>query len=154
MAAAPITPPRLASWGQVDVEAEDATSITRYGRRTLGLDLPLLSNPVEAERLARQLVVEGKDPQGRAETITLRGETGAEVQAAMLALTMGDRLTLSDSRTGHEADYHIVGERHTLARGGLDHETTWVLRPAALQSDWRLGVSGAGELGQTTTLTY
>lgn len=154
LAGAQLRGTRLTSWGQVDVEAADAASISLYGRRTLGLDLPLLSDPDEADRLARHLVLEGKDPRGRAETVTLHASSGAEVLTAMLARTIGDRLTLSDARTGHQADYHIVGERHTLARGGLDHETTWVLRPAALQTDWRLGVSGAGELGQATRLTY
>ncbi len=144
---------RLADWGPLDAEYEDQTSITHYGRRTLGLDLPLLSDAEEAARLARHLVVEGRDPRGRVEAVTLRN-TSDDALAALLGLTLGDRITLTDARSGHQRDYHIIGERHALRRGGAEHETAWTLAPASPVAYWRLGVSGAGELGAATRLAY
>lgn len=144
---------QIGDFGLTDAEHEDATSVTLYGRRTLGLNLPLLSDPEDAARLARYLVLLHKDPQGRVETVTLRN-TNADLLGALLGLTLGDRITLRDARSGHQRDYHLVGERHMLTRGGVDHEVIWTLAPASPITFWRLGVVGAGELGQATRPTY
>lgn len=142
---------RLADRGALDVEAEDGLSVADYGRRILGLDLPLLTDPEEADRLARFVVLLGSIPRGQIERITVGG---AERLADVLSLTVGSRIALSDARSGHARDYHIVGEQHHLERGGAVHEVTWVLRPASPIAFWRLGVAGAGELGAATRIAY
>ena len=145
---------RVVDRGPADVTYADSASITRYGRRTLGLNLPLIADPVEAGRLARHLVVEGKNPRGSVRTVTLRGEANADIRAAVLAQAIGSRIRLTDSRAGHSGEYHIVGERHMLRHGGTAHQVTWTLRAVSPVAYWRLGVAGAGELGQQTTLAY
>jgi hypothetical protein len=142
---------RLADRGALDVEAEDGLSVADYGRRTLGLNLPLLADPEEADRLARYMVLLGRAPRGQVARITVGG---TDRLADILGLTVGSRIALTDARSGHARDYHIVGEQHRLERGGAVHEVTWVLRPASPIAFWRLGVAGAGELGTTTRIGY
>ncbi len=145
---------RLIDRGPTAVEHADALSVTRYGRRTIGLDLPLLSSPAEAARLARHLVVERRDPRGRVREVTLELAASSALLPAALALTIGDCIRLADPETGHDGVYFIVGERHTLARGGAKHTIAWTVRAAPPLLYWQLGVPGAGEVGAATTLGY
>ncbi len=144
----------LSDSGAIDATFEDRTSILYYGRRAQGLDLPLLADPAAAWRLARHIVSERKDPRGRIRSITLNGETNATMLEAILHQTIGYSVQLVDDLTAHDGRYHIVGERHTLQRGGTSHSATWILRPAAPFTHWLLGISGRSELGQTTRAAY
>lgn len=66
---------------------------------------------------------------------------------------IGDRVTITDSWLGHNADYIIVGERHAVTFGqDNQHITTWILKPASRLTVWVLGVTGYTELGETTRL--
>ncbi|MFC1961380.1 hypothetical protein ACFLYO_11810 [Chloroflexota bacterium] len=144
---------KLTDWGPVDAIQENALSITYYGRRIFGEDVLLLDDPAQAERLARHLVVENKDPRSRATTVTLAGINTANLNN-ILSLTIGDAVQLTQDRTAHDTRYHIVGERHTVTRGGNEHTVTWTVRIASPVNYWLLGVIGAGELGQKTTPGY
>ncbi len=140
--------------GRITAAAEDGASILRYGRRVRRLDLPLIGNPDAAASLARHLVNEGSAPRGLAAAVTVRGETSPTLLDAVLRLTIGDAIRLADPSTGHDSVYHLVGERHALTVGGACHTVTWTLRPASPLVYWRLGMPGAGEVGQTTRVIY
>ncbi len=140
--------------GRVTAAAEDAAGVLLYGRRVRRLDLPLIGDPGAAASIARHLVNEGSAPRGLAAAVTVRGEANPALLDAVLRLTIGDAIRLADPHTGHDDLYHIVGERHALAAGGTRHAVTWTLRPVSPLVYWRLGVPGAGELGQTTRVIY
>ncbi len=140
--------------GPLTLTHTDAESRTRYGRRAQRLDLPLLADAADAARLARWLVCEGRTPRGVVREVTLHSASDREAPGLIVGRTVGDRVRIEDAASRHRADYHIVGERHRLQRGGLDHTVTWTLRPATLAVYWRLGTPGAGELGAVTRLTY
>ena len=136
--------------GPLDVTVSAGPSIVRYGRRVLRQDLPLLADPAEAARLARFLVNERGTPYGVVREVTLHGQLGPRILPLVIGLTLGDRLRLTDAASGHDGTYFLVGERHSLRRGGLEHSVTWVLRPAPRIAYWALGIPGAGELGEVT----
>ncbi|NPV67601.1 MAG: hypothetical protein HPY64_10690 [Anaerolineae bacterium] len=140
--------------GRITAAAEDGASILRYGRRVRRLDLPLLGQPDAAASLARHLVNEGSAPRGLVATVTVHGETNAALLDAILGLTIGDAIRLADPGNGHDGLYHIVGECHTLSGGGAHHAVTWTLRPVSPLVYWRLGMPGAGELGEATRVIY
>ncbi len=140
--------------GRVIAAAEDTGSILRYGRRVRRLDLPLIGDPDAAASLARHLVNEGGAPRALAAAVTVRGETNPALRDAVLRLTIGDAIRLVDPELSHDGLYHIVGERHALTGGGTRHAVTWTLRPLSPLVYWRLGVPGAGELGQATRVIY
>lgn len=68
-----------------------------------------------------------------------------------LSLTIGNRITITDSWQGHNADYIVVGTSHEVAIGGEHtHKTALILKPQARTIFWVLGTAGYSELGQTT----
>ncbi len=144
----------LVDRGPLGVGYTDKTSVTRYGRRAFALDLPLLADPAEAASLARFLVNERGAPRGVVREVRLHGQLGPRVLPLVIGHTLGDRVRIVDSASGHAGAYFLVGERHTLRRGGLEHAVTWVLRPAVQIAYWALGVPGQGELGEVTRLVY
>ncbi|MCA9906986.1 MAG: hypothetical protein KC547_24200, partial [Anaerolineae bacterium] len=43
---------------------------------------------------------------------------------------IGDRVTLTDSASGHDRDYLITGESHQVDARARQHRLTWTLKPA------------------------
>jgi hypothetical protein len=132
----------------ITVEAEDPAARTAYGARDVDLNLPLLTSLSEAAHIADYELARRRGPRLLARTLTLRGR-GTREQA--LARTLFDRITVTDTGTGHSADYFIVAEAHTVRGGGAVHETTWTLEPTNPGAFW---VVGDGALGEDTRLAY
>jgi len=44
-------------------------------------------------------------------------------------LKIGRSLAISESQTGHNRKYSIIGEAHKLLHGATRFETTWYLEP-------------------------
>jgi len=56
-------------------------------------------------------------------------ENDTATKAQVLARTIGDVITVSDSIVGHERDYMIVGEIHNAIPNDGKHTVTYVVRP-------------------------
>lgn len=106
---------------------DDATSRTLYGPGTLSLTLPLLSSLDEAANLARYELARHRQPRGRLHSLTLSARTQPQ---AVLSRTLFDRIRVTESQTGHSADYVIIAEAHEVTAGGRDHRVIWTLEPA------------------------
>jgi hypothetical protein len=130
------------------IEQTDLASQTFYGIQTLLLDLPALNTIEEADQLARYELARRKDPRGMIRSIML--ESPAHLPQ-ILARTLFERITITDSQLDHSADYFIVAEEHTVDQGGARHRVTWTLEPAAANRFW---VIGADTINQTTVLAY
>ncbi|MFN8372570.1 MAG: hypothetical protein U0694_06800 [Anaerolineae bacterium] len=91
-------------------------------------DLPALSSADEAEQVVNFELARRTSPRGTLRRIHLSAIKHA---AAILARTLFDRITVSDTQTGHSADYFIIAEEHTVDLGGTRHRTTWLLEPAS-----------------------
>lgn len=80
----------------------------------------------------------------------------ANKDSARLELTtavIGGPVNITDSWTGHDADYFVVGVRHSVVMGGEHtHSVTLILKPRSPENFWVLGTAGYSELGSTTRL--
>lgn len=132
----------------ITLEQIDWTSVTFYGSRALTFEPPFLTSVEEANDLAGFELARRKDPRGVVRTMKL---TGADVLPEMLARTLFDRITISETQTAHSADYFIIAEEHTVDLGGTRHRAEWLLESAAASAFWIIGVS---ELDQSTILAY
>jgi hypothetical protein len=117
------------------IEAQDADSFVTFGIRQKVYDLRLASDN-DADTIAQHELNKYKDGASRFETVSFYANQSEETMTQALIRTIGDQITVSDSYSGHNKDYIIVGERHQLT-GGASHanirhvplNTTWVLLP-------------------------
>jgi hypothetical protein len=145
---------KLTDFGQMEVSHQDDASAAAYGLRSEVVNARLLEDPVVAENLARWLVVSRGDARGEARRVTFKPRRSDGLMTAALSRVIGDRVTAQETHTGLSADFFIVGERHRLRGGGMDHTVIWTLEPASAQLFWILDKVGYSEIGQTTILGY
>lgn len=144
---------RINTFYPVTVEAYDEDSIATYGRRALILDLPALEDPDTAQDIAGYELFRLKNDIGRMESITLFDQVTDESHR-QIGMAMGDLIRVIDTATGHDENYHIVGERHKLKVEGKVLESEYMLEPASATTYWSLGIAGLSELGVTTVLGF
>jgi hypothetical protein len=130
------------------IEQTDWTSVTFYGLRALNFDLSSLTSNEEAEQLARYELVRRAMPHGTLRRIHLNTIKHA---APILERSILERITVEDAQTGHDADYFIVTEEHTVDLGGLRHRATWLLEPAQAS---KFGKLNSSELDEGYALAY
>lgn len=131
----------------LSLEQADLTSATFYGGGTLLLDLPLLDSIDAGEQTARFELARRRQPQGIARSVRFSRFRAP----AALDVTIGDRIRLADSQTGHDQTYIVTGEAHALAQGGAQHSITLILEAADPQVFWCLDASA---LGMESALAY
>ena len=109
----------------------DKKALTRYGPRDVPgtpLSTPYVASDQQALELARRLVSLAKDPRAPIWTLTLTRDTDPTLYQLMLSLDVGARITVNDPASSTGGDFTIEGLKHAVSDGGLNHETTWVLR--------------------------
>lgn len=132
----------------ITLEQNDWSSLTFYGPHTFTLEPPFLTSIEEANDLAGFELARRKNPRGLVQSMQLNGPTHLP---EILARTLFDRVTISETQTGHSADYFIIAEEHTVDLGGTRHRADWLLESAAASTFWIVGLS---TLDQTTILAY
>ena len=153
---------KIVDSGQMEAKSASAQSIMDYGRRALRLNLPSVDTLDEAAAIAGHEQRKRSQPRGLVQTVTLasHGKQGGAQHDEQLARTLGDLITVKETQTGHEGQYHVIGEAHELSAGATLWKTTWYLEPAeaiyATPSGypWKLGVSGRSNLSSSAALTY
>jgi len=131
----------------ITLEQVDWTSVSRYGLHELALNVPALGSLEDADQMARFELVRRKDPRGLVRRIQV---SNTNLLTQVLARTVFDRITITETQTDHSADYFIIAEEHSVDLGGAQHQVSWLLESAA--SDfWIVGVS---YLDQNTLLAY
>lgn len=136
------------------VEAIDGDSLFRHDKREQSYNIPLISSFDDVQNYALSLVNLFSQPLTRFESISfVANKTHTRLLRA--ANNYLNQMIHINTTNGHNADYHIVGERHDITAGGEDtHVTTWILKPDDRIDYWCLGEAGRSELGQTTTLAF
>lgn len=132
----------------VTVEQASLYAQAFYGSSTVSLDLPALDSIEQADQIARFELARREKPRGVARALTL--DAHLHPQAA-LALTLFDRITLTETQTAHSAAYFIVAEAHRVDHGGARHHVTWTLESASANTFWLLGQH---RLDMETVLAY
>jgi hypothetical protein len=143
------------------MEAEDETSILRYGRRTRSVDMPYQSDALVGYSAAQYLLSLYADAISSAETVTFLPTTRELIEQAFIR-DISDRIGILESVTGLTDDvegttatrgWFINGVRGEILSGRY-LRMTYVLTPADRNTYWNLGVIGSSELSLTTRLGY
>jgi hypothetical protein len=138
----------------IEQEYLDGASAGKYGPRDVPsspLTAQWLPDEAAAAILAERLVLISQTSPVWGLTLQkadLSVPANQAVYVNMLSLDIGDRITLDDPSSGTMGDYSIEGITHTIQGGGLDHETTWVLRMRPVD----VFTIGQSVLGGTDTL--
>jgi hypothetical protein len=130
------------------LEAIDWASANQYGLNTLAFDLPVVGSAEDAANAARFEIARRRTARASVQSIQV---SGSNLLAQVLARTLFDRITVTESQTGHSADYFIVAEIHEVDEGGLRHRATWLLESAAANTFWIIGSSA---VAYTTLVAY
>lgn len=93
-------------------------------------NLPALSDADFAQAYANYKVSTFGQPQQVIERLVIPvKQDDLDTQSKILSKTIGDVMTVTDSYTGHNRDYMIVGESHSVMPSKELHTVTYVLRP-------------------------
>ncbi len=123
---------KITTYSNIEAKAMHQTSMSYYGRRTMRMNLPGVSSLANAQYIADFELLRRKQPRGEvsAMTLVIHGKNGGSYHAQQLNLTIGSSISISESQTGHNRKYFIIGEAHKLMQGATRFETTWYLEPA------------------------
>lgn len=129
----------------LQVQAEDSTSIGKYGRRAPSLDMPW-AGVNDAQSIAEIILAQ------RAErlpivTITVGGTDTRLTQ--QLTRRLSDRITIIDTETGLSAPFYIDRVEHRVIEGGESHVTVFGCEKVPTQpaNVFILGSATRGVLG-------
>ncbi|GEM_PF-1140601 len=127
---------KITDFGKLDAVAEDSPSRYLYGHREMTLNLRAVDNQDFGQGIADFELLRRKTPSGKMQSITLRshGINGGGQHTHQLSRTIGDRIKIIESQSGHEAEYFIIGENHKLVDSMTRFETTWHLESATEQN--------------------
>jgi hypothetical protein len=138
---------KIVDRGRLEATANDGISQGRYGRRTLRLNLSSLDNLDDAQYIADYELTRRSTPRGMATSVVLKSHAfnGGNQHAAQLDVTVGDRVTITETQTGHSDTYIVIGESHQLE--GPLYTMQWYLEPQPVVTPGLVGVAGRNELG-------
>jgi hypothetical protein len=128
------------------VSVEDDASISRYGRRTIDTaQLPVWANAYDVAAILGLLIAKRGDRLPTLQ-VTMRGAGSPLRLAECLARTLSDRVHLTESLTGLDADCFIEHIAHTVDSGGRQHVTTFGVEkvPPLVTTPFTFGVAGQG----------
>jgi hypothetical protein len=130
----------------ITVTVEDAVSIYRHGRKSLADGrLPVWAGIYDAQAIL-QLIVAKRAERLPTLQVTMRGAGSAARLAECISRNLSDRVHLTESLTGLDADCYIEQIQHTIGQGGAEHVTTFGVEkiPAVVTLPFTFDVSGQG----------
>lgn len=122
----------------LELTLSDGAGIHLHGLQHVTQDLPALSDIPTAQAFASYELARRKHPAGTARELRI----DARQHPAARGLSLFDRISISESRTGHtDQEYFIIGEAHDVSAGGARHEIRLTLEPADLSRFVVIGAS-------------
>lgn len=139
----------LLSYNEEIIELIDVGSLAEYGR-----EARVYRTVFQTEGLARDYaqleLSRNKDLNERIDSVNYLANRSTTLLDRAKDLTVGNVIRIDDSiGSGHDRNYAIVGEQHTLSTGRV-HNVTYVLRPTSTVTVWILGDDIYSVLGVTT----
>ena len=145
---------KITDYDHLEAKSTDDLSVSLYGKRVMRINLPSIDSLEKGKPIADYEIIRRKDPRGLVQAVTLRshgtrgGDDGpTDFHLEQLTLTLGDRVDVTETQSGHDASYYIIGEVHKLSDGAARYETTWYLEPTPDIYPWRLGYDRLPEFG-------
>ena len=132
--------------------ANDEAAIARTGLSALSVDLPYQGDVNVGQSVAGYILARGQAMRQKASSLALTLSDQFWTLPAVLALDLSDRITVTEARTGINADSYVHGVRMTLQANVA--QLTWQVIPADSGDFWELGVVGKSELDETTRLFF
>jgi hypothetical protein len=130
----------------VTVTVEDPVSIYRHGRKSLADGrLPVWANLFDAQAIL-QLIVAKRGERLPSLQVTMRGAGSAARLAECITRNLSDRIHLTESLTGLDADCFIEQIQHSITQGGIEHVTTFGVEkiPPVVATPFTFDLAGAG----------
>ena len=130
----------------VKVTVEDATSIAKYGRKAYNEGrLPVWCNTYDATAILGLIVAQRAERLPTMQ-VTMRGAGSRLRLAQCLHRNLSDRVHITESLTGIDADFFIEQISHTIGQGGSEHVTTFGVEkiPPLVTNPFTFDVSGKG----------
>lgn len=130
----------------VKVSAEEPASIAKYGRRGYQSGrLPVWANQYDAAAILT-LIIAGRSERTPTLSITMRGAGSPIRLMECLTRSLSDRVRVTESLTGFDADCYVERISHSIGNGGLEHVTTFGVEkvPAIVTSPITFDGAGLG----------
>ena len=138
---------KLDEFAVVEQTQSDDTSIAAYGKRQLTWQYAADSTDT-ADAISEFILLERKDPRGRAKAISFKPQTSAALLTAALSHSIFTRLALTETQTGiSSAPFYLLSETHAIEAN--DYSVVWGLEAASATDYWVLGTN---TLGNNSTL--
>lgn len=132
--------------------ASDGTAT--YGIRPATYDFAAVTRERDLRELARHIFRRNNQFQGYVYSVPFTNKGDGTANAHQLAWEIGSRVNVNLSNIGHNRDYWIIGEKHSVIQDGQAHSTTFALEPTSSSTFWLIGVVGYSEIGVTTRVGY
>lgn len=135
----------LATVSTVQITAEDSTSISRYGRRSLPSGRQPVWAGVHDARAIADIILSQRAARLPTVTVTIVG--GSDTQLAeQLGRDLSDRVHITDAETGLDADFFVEQIEHVIGAAGLFHTTRFgcEMVPTPASNPFTFDLSGSG----------
>jgi hypothetical protein len=120
-----------------------------YGTRVLAVEMPFQNNVNVGNDVATYLSQILSTPFAHIRSVRFLANKSATLMGYAILREPGDRVAVSETVTGVDAEFTINGVRLELHPGGILW-CTWGLEPASSQRYWLWGIPGSSEWGETT----
>ncbi|MEO1166829.1 MAG: hypothetical protein AAFV98_23825, partial [Chloroflexota bacterium] len=137
---------KITDFGRVDATAKSTESMALYGHREMTLNLRAVDDQAYGQGIADFELMRRQIPLGKVQSVTLHshGKRGGNLHDQQLARTIGDRIAINETQTGHSDEYFIIGEEHKLSEQGTLLATTWFLESATRGDYFMIGEDAIG----------
>lgn len=127
------------------VTSRNADSEFMYKRASEQISYALIDTNNDAQNIADYHVYKNSTPSSSFQVIGWNANKSSGRMTNALSAAVGQRITITDTWMNHNADYYIVGYRHSVTWGGEHtHETSLVIKPRDRENFWILETSLLG----------
>ena len=142
---------RITNFGAQKTGYSDTSSIDSYGRAFKRIDARMIEDSYMADDIALWEVSNHKTPTGNLEEIMFYANKSATLMGYARDFDIGARVALSETETGANNEYFIIGKSISLSPQYI-HQEKWILEPKPNMTAWLVGQTGFGNLGNSTYL--
>ena len=142
---------KITRWSEIISKITNEDSVYLYHRAEYSFPY-IQDNERDARGMAEYISDSLGEPIGIVQGINLNPRQSDALTQIVLNNPIGNRIALSEAQTNVGGEWFIIGEKHSLTDGTYKWSMSYILMSADVNRYWLLGVSGYGELGETTWL--
>jgi hypothetical protein len=135
-------------------QTSQASSTQTYGVRPLSILLPYQDDPGVAQSAATFMEAQYRSVVSQPVSAMFQGSISDTMMQAALSVEPGNLVTVSETMTGTASVEVVVQSIDLSVTPGVQIVCRWGLAPASPWRFWRLGITGASELGVSTVLGF